>query len=192
MNDFVVWRSCYEEGLCVIGNPHGLEDQFPLLDGVPLLTGWPEKVTCKMSPKYPKDIQLADNLYGCSYPIVSGRIKEQIAAADGGGQIEFLPVTILNHKGRVASTGYYFLNPVGSVDCIDIDKSRVKWNAIDNTVISSFEQLVLKEDAIPPGVAVFRPKHRTQTILASRSLADRLEADGFTGLYFMEPSQFQG
>jgi hypothetical protein len=124
--------------------------------------------------------------------VVSGRLKEQIAAADSAGQIEFLPVTILNHKGRVASEDYFFLNPVGSVDCIDIEKSGVEWNDIDDTVISSFEQLVLKEDAVPPGVALFRPLHGTKTILVSRSLADRLETDGLTGLYFVEPDEYQG
>jgi hypothetical protein len=192
MNDFVIWAAGYYEGFCVIGNPKGFAKQFLLLDGVPLLEQWPEDVVCKMSPKYPKDIKLADNLYGCGYTIVSGRLRERIPAPEGGRQIEFLPVTILNHKERVASKDYYILNPVGSVDCIDIEKSGVVWNAIDNKIISTFAQLVLKDEAIPPGAAVFRPTYRTRTILARRSLADQLSADGFSGLYFTEPAAFQG
>jgi hypothetical protein len=192
VNDFLIWGACYREGFCAIGSPKGFAKQFLLLDGVPLLQQWPENVVCKMSPKYPKDIQVADNLYGSGYAIVSGRLKEQITHAIGTLQIEFLPVTILNHKERIASKDHYIVNPVGSVDCIDTEKSGVVWNAIDTKVISAFEQLVLKEDAIPPGVAIFRPTYRTRTILVRRFLADQLSADGFTGLYFTEPAAFRG
>jgi hypothetical protein len=192
MNDFVIWAAGYYQGFCVIGKPKGFAQQFLLLDGVPLLDQWPEDVVCKMSPKYPKDIQLADNLYGCGLTIVSARLKERIAPGEDGGQIEFLPVTVLNHKERIASKDYYLVNPVGSVDCIDIEKSGVVWNAIDSTSISAFQQLALKEDAVPPAVAVFRPAYRTQTILARRSLADRLSADGFSGLFFREPADYRG
>ena len=192
MNDFVIWAAGYYEGFCVVENPDGFAKQFLLMKGVPLLGQWPENVVCQMSAQYPKDIQLADNLFGSDYPLVSGRLKERIVAANDGSQIEFLPVTILNHKERVASKDYYLLNPVGSLDCIDIEKSGVVWNAINNKVISAFAQLVLREDTIPPGVAVFRPTYRTMTILARRSLTDQLSVDGFSGLYFTEPAAFRG
>jgi hypothetical protein len=192
MNDYVIWAAGYYEGFCVVGKPKGFSQQFLLLEGVPLQCQWPEDVVCKMSPRYPKDIKLSDNLYGCGLTIVSGRLKERITPTEGGGQIEFLPVTVLNHKERVASKDYYLVNPLGSVDCIDIEKSGVVWNAIDTSSISAFQQLALKEDAIPPAVAIFRPTHRTQTILARRSLAEQLSADGFTGLFFTEPAAFKG
>jgi hypothetical protein len=192
MDEFVIWESEYNEGSCVIGNPAGFEDQFLLMEGVPLLKQWPENVACEMSPQYPKDIRLTDNLYGCDYPVVSQRLKEQIAVLAGAGEVEFLPVSILNHKGRVASKDYFMLNPVGNVDCIDTEKSGAKWNAIDTTVISHFKRLVLKADAVPAGVGVFRPTHRTRTILLRRQVADRLSSDGFTGLCFTEPARYRG
>jgi hypothetical protein len=192
MDDFVIWGKRYEEGWCVITNPSGFKNQFMLAEGVPLLKEWPGDVFCKMSPKYPKDIRLTDNLHGGSYPVISKGLKEKIAALAGASSIEFLPVTIFNHKGRVASKDYFILNPVGSVDCIDLEKSGVTWNAIDETDISHFEQLVLKRKTVPAEVSVFRLKHQTGTILVRRSLAKQLSSDGFTGLHFLEPATYKG
>jgi hypothetical protein len=145
-----------------------------------------------MSSKYPKDIQLTDNLHGGSYIVISQCLKEQIATLAGASQIEFLPVVILNHKGRVASSEYFVLNPIGSVDCIDIEKSGAVWNAIDQTDISHFERLVLQNESVPAEVGMFRPTHRTRTILLRRSLAEKLSSNGFTGLHFLELAQFRG
>ena len=192
MDDFVIWGKRYQEGSCVVSNPIGFGDQFLLMEGVPLFEQWPEDVVCKMSPKYPKDIQLTDNLHGGSYAIISQRLKEQITALAGASQIEFLPVTILNHKGRVASKDYFVLNPVGSVNCIDIEKSGAVWNAIDKSDISHFQRLVLKDGEVPADVGMFRPAHRTRTILVRRSVADQLSSAGFTGLYFQEPATYRG
>jgi hypothetical protein len=192
MDDFVIWGKRYKEGSCVIGNPAGFQDQYLLMEGVPLLGQWPEDVVCKMSPKYPKDIQLTDNLHGGSYVVISQRLKERIAALAGASQIEFLPVTVMNHKGRAASKDYFILNPVGSVNCIDIEASGAVWNAIDETDISHFERLVLKGSAVPPDVGMLRPMHRTRTILVRRPVADQLTSEGFTGLYFQEPATYRG
>jgi hypothetical protein len=192
MDDFIIWKKEYNEGYCVIGDPVGFEDEFLLMEGVELLKQWPDNVVCKMSARYPKDIQLADNLYGGSYAVISQRLKEKVAALGGASPLEFLPVTILNHKGRSASKDYFILNPVGSVDCIDIKKSGVEWNSIDEDDISDVEQLVLKKGAVPAKVVVFRPKHLASTILVRRALADQLSSDGLTGLYFEELEDFSG
>ena len=173
MDDFVIWQNEYNEGYCVIGDPVGFDDEFLLTEGVTLMKQWPENIVCKMSARYPKDIQLSDNLYGGTYAFISRRLKEKVAALGGASQIEYLPVTILNHKGRVASKEYFILNPVGSVECIDIKKSGVEWNAIDKEDISDVEKLVLRRGSVPANVNVFRPKHLAATILVRRSLANQ-------------------
>src|ERR1019366_10147436 len=172
MMDFVIWNSQYNEGECVISNPAGFKDQFLLLEGVPLLNEWPEDVVCKMSPQYPKDVKLTDNLYGGNYAVISKRLKDKTVALAGASQVEFLPVSVLNHKKRVASKDYFVMNPVGTLDCIDIEKSGVVWNALNKGLISQVEQLILKGDVVPPEVGVFRPTNMAHVILVRRSLAD--------------------
>jgi hypothetical protein len=192
MDNFVIWGKRYQPGSCVVSNPSGFEDQFMLAEGVSLLGQWPANVVCKMSPKYPKDIELTDNLHGGNYPVISQRLKTKIAASASANQCEFLPVSVLNHKGRVASKDYFILNPVGSVDCIDTEESEVEWNDLDETDISEMERLVLRENDVPAEVNLFRAKYLLGTILVRRSLADQLSSDGFTGLYFREPTKFRG
>jgi hypothetical protein len=192
MDDIAIWGKRYNKGFCVIDNPEGFKDQFLLMKGVQILSQWPENIVCRMSDEYPKDIQLSDNLCGGNYQVISQGLKEKLAAVAGSGHIEFLPVTILNHKGRVASKDYFVLNPVGSVECIDVEKSGVVWNAIDESDISRMKQLVLRDGAIPAAVSIFRAQHLLSTILIRRALANQLSSDGFTGLYFRDPARFRG
>ena len=192
MDEFVIWGKKYNKGSCVIDNPEGFDDQFLLAKGVPLLDQWPDNVVCRMSGDYPKDIQLTDNLCGGNYAVVSQGLKEKITALAGAGKIEFLPVSVLNHKGRVASKDYSILNPVGSVDCIEIEKSGVVWNDLDASDIDRMKRLVLNEAAVPAEAGMFRAEHLLGTILVRRSLADQLSANGFTGLHFQEPARFRG
>ena len=91
VDEFVVWNKEYSEGSCVIGDPAGFEDEFLLTEGVKLLDQWPDNVVCKMSARYPKDIQLTDNLYGGSHTVVSGRLREQVAALGGANPLSFCP-----------------------------------------------------------------------------------------------------
>jgi hypothetical protein len=192
INGVVVWQKRYKEGFCAVTNPQGFERQFLLLRGVSLADVWPVGVSCKMSPRYPKDIQLSDSLYGGSYPVVSARLKEALTEPLSVGKTEFLPVVIINHKGRVASDEYFVVNPLETIDCIDQVKSDVKWNNINPDVISSCKQLVLREDVIPAEVGFFRPKHMLATYLMRRQLADALVKNGFTGLYFVDPEKYRG
>lgn len=192
MEDFVIWDSAYSEGFCVIENPEGFEDEFLLSEGVPLVEQWPARVVCRMDSEFPKDIQLPDNLFGAGYPVISQRLKGRLTSLAATSKIEFLPVVILNHKGRVASKDYFLFNPLGAIDCIDTEKSGVVWNSINPESISRVKQLVLKKDAVPAQVGVFRPEHLTRKILLRRSLYEGLAVDGVTGLMFAELAKFRG
>ncbi len=160
------------------------------LAGARLADKWPEDVSFTMSPRYPKDIKLSDNLYGGNYRVVSTRLKEALEPLAGNSNIEFLPVSILNHKERVASKEYFIINPVDVFDCIDQKKAQVVWNAIDESVISSVKELALKKDVIPKDSMVFRPKYMSKTIVVRDQVVDQLSADGLSGLVFVEPSEF--
>jgi uncharacterized protein DUF1629 len=188
----LIWDNDYREGFCVITKAEPFKEQWLLLKGVPLKNKWPDDVVCRMSSEYPKDIQLSDNLYGCSYRVVSRRLRDILEPLASMSKIEYLPISVLNHKGRAASKDYFVMNPLDVIDCIDQKKSCVVWNAINTTAISSCDQLVLREDSIPTGCAVFRPKFMLPTILARRDIAAQLSSAGLTGLFFLEPSNYKG
>jgi hypothetical protein len=98
----------------------------------------------------------------------------------------------MNHKGRVASTEYSILHSLDVCDCIDLEKSQVKWNPLDKAKILSCNSLILKPEAMPPQLSLFRLKHWGSNIMASEALVKKLQEKGFIGFRFIEPSGFTG
>jgi hypothetical protein len=192
MSRFLIWENSYVEGFCVLTGLKGFNQPWLLAKGVALANNWPSDATFSMSPDYPTDMKLSDQVFGGSYRVVSIRLKEALSSIDESSNIEFLPVSILNHKGRLASKDYFIMNPLDSIDCINQDESGVIWNKIDTSMISSCEKLVLKEDAIPEGSVMFREKFMRNTILIRRDIADKLLSTEMSGLFFLEPSQYTG
>lgn len=188
---FFIWRASYKDGFCVIQPPEGIIKSYQLNRGISRAEGWSPDTVCRMNPEFPKDIQLADNLIGTGLAVVSDQMRELLIKEEINN-IEFLPVTILNHKGRVASNDYSIMNPLDVIDCIDLDGSIVKWNLIKKDLISGCKQLVLKEDAVPIECKIFRPKFWPTEILIRTELVEKLFSAGFTGLYFKDPLEYTG
>jgi hypothetical protein len=189
--EFVLWQKRHEEGFCVIKNPAGIEKAYQLQDGAALAERFPPDVYCEMSPHFPKDIKLAENLYGAAVVVISKKIVEMLEQ-EAVNNTEFLPIKIINHKGRIASRDYFILNPLDILDCIDIEQSGVRWNAIRKDKISSCKRLILKEEEIAARYKIFRPKFWTRLILVRRALAEQLSAAGFAGLAFLNPLDYIG
>jgi hypothetical protein len=188
---FGIWRDNYEKGLCVVEPPVGLKKGYEVREGISRVEGWPADVVCRMDPEYPKDIELSDNLYGAGVPIVSARIRDFLSAAEVDN-IEFLSVTIMNHKDRVASRDYFIMNPLRIIECIDLEKSSVKWNLIDRELIDSCKKLVLDDKAIPDDCKVFRAKFLPMRIIVRGQLVKALGTVGFKGLCFTDVLKYTG
>ena len=188
---FVRWKTSYQEGHAVIQSPEGIERLSRFVFGVPMREGFPTGVISRMDPEYPRDLVLSDSLHGAGLIVVSNRVK---ALLDGAGAecVEFLPVEIRDHKRRVASRDYLILNPYDPVDCIDLDKSGPKWNAIDPSVMMACKGLVLRPDAVHAARMVFRMKSWPMHILLRVEIADQMKRAGFTGLDFRKTEGFKG
>jgi hypothetical protein len=188
---FVIWHSISEEGVCALTPPRGAEKLYQLKRGISRFEGWPSGVVCEMRDEFPRDIQLADNMNAAGYKVISNSIKNMLVREESNN-VEFLPISILNHKGRVASRDYFILNPLGTYNCIDLDGSGVKWNTIKKDLIVSCTQLVLMDDMIPVAHKIFRPKFWPMIILLRTELAEKLSGEHFTGLYFKDPLKYKG
>ncbi len=188
--NYLRWSSGHQPGLCVIRIP--TFDDKPLNLAQPLQQTWPENVTTTMQEDYPDDIALADNLYGSYHAIISEKMKLFLQQEISDGSIEYLPITIINHKGRAEPDPYYVLHPRTLVDCIDLEASEVEWNPLDPEEINDCEGLVLNTDAIPENCRLFRLTHWGSEILVRSDLAEKLEEEGFTGLYFPEAEGYDG
>lgn len=191
MTAFYVYIARRLPGVCSLGEIEGVDDEWEVTLGVPRASGWPDDAYLSMQKNARKDIGLADSLAAVGACVLSARAKDTILGV-GETQVEFLPVTIINHKGRVASQDYFVANPVRIVDCIDINASNVDWNSIDPSLVSTVDRLVLRPDAVPPDAHMFRLRYWPQEIVVRGSLAAEIEARGLTGFLFEDPAEFQG
>ena len=149
-------------------------------------------ISYRMSDRFPDDIELSDNFKVAGQILVSGKLKQYLSSVLKDERIEYLPVSIVNHKERVALTDYFIVNSLDLVDCIDIKASKVKWNPLNKTRILSCKGLVFTPDALPATLRVFRPQHWGANILIDEGLAKDLAEKGFTGLHFFSAVGFNG
>lgn len=124
--------------------------------------------------------------------IVSGKFKEFLEKNAPNNQIEFLPIKIINFKGKVFSENHFLLNPLDIFDAIDKKASGVTWNTIDSSKISCCEKLIINESVIPEGSHIFRLKNWPSHKLISSDLAEKIKAEKITGVYFKDTYDFTG
>jgi hypothetical protein len=185
-----LWKANSGGKYCVLESLQNVPDAYEIAAGKPRLTGFPKNAQYHMNREFKKQVALADNLWGPGgHRVISGKLKSFVETRKPVG-VEFLPVSIIDHKGKVASADYFLLHPVRIVDCIDQKKSQIDWNAIDKDQISSCPELVFNLKAIPEDALVFRPRHMEYEVFVQRQLADDISAEGFTALLFMEPEEY--
>ncbi len=189
--DWKIWSADPPEGHCTLG-PAFIEAWDEMREGQPVLGKLAGPVEVRMSDDFPDDLVVSDNMETSGYIVVSQRLKAHLEAHIGAARLEFLPTTVLNHKGRVAPGEYFVVHPLDIVDCIDLKASKVKWSPLNKARIASCKGLVLTPEALPADMPVFRPRHWSVLLMVSGALAASLEAAGFTGLYFSSASGYNG
>jgi len=187
----LIWMSMEPPGHCVL-DPTFIPNTRKLHAGEPVAGEFPKDVTYRMSDRFPDDLLLSDTFKVSGQILASSAMKTHLEAALPGHNIEYLPVTIVNHKQRVASSEYFIVHSLDVVDCIDVKKSKVKWNPLNKTTIMSCKGLVISSEAIPSHLRLFRPKHWGDNMMAASDLATALESSGFSGLRFIPAAGFTG
>jgi hypothetical protein len=144
-----------------------------------------------MDPEFPGDTELSDSLYGGGFRIVSPGMRAFLQRVQPD-HIEYLPVRIVDHQGRVASEQYSLVHPVGQVDCIDLEASGVDWSPLDPKLIDSCDQLIIDARRVPPERVIFRPKHLAGVILVRDDVARELSSSGLRGVFLQPASEYIG
>jgi hypothetical protein len=125
--------------------------------------------------EYPQDakIFMSDEEPGIEIPdlvpntglmlIVSKRLKEGIEAVNRG-PIQYLPLSIYNHKKRLASSDYFIVNPLGTVDVLDTSASEIEY--LDGEIVG-ITKYVLDAKKIVHAPDIFRIKENPETYVVS-------------------------
>jgi hypothetical protein len=187
---YLIWRYESVDGACVLGALRGLEKTFRLNDGTPLAAQFPGDVAFHMHPDYPNDLLLVDNLLNRDMVIVASRRLQECVREHAPADVEYLPVSIVDHKGRIASKDYSIIHPVNPIDCIDMGNSVFEADLIDANDIESFDKLVLDETKIPPARSLFRLRGFWEITLVRQDLAKAIDAMGLSGLSWLDVEDY--
>jgi hypothetical protein len=191
MTDYLVWEAHWKDGWCRLGDLENVDESYRLLYGESYAKEFPAKARFKMDPDFPNDTLLADcllNLLGelvVSQPVVELLQREKLP------KVEYLPVKVLDHRGRSVGQPYSIVHPVSPVDCLDIKACEPTWSASDPEDILFLKHLVIDAKRVEPKRRLFRcASHATPKII-HRSLAKALTAAKLTGLKFLELKDYQ-
>jgi len=190
--EYLSWKARPGKGTCSTRSIQNVENSHDLGRGRPRSKGFPSDAYFQMNPDYPKDIKLVDQVCNIGHFIlVSSRMVEFLRTLNLNNT-EFLPVSILNHRGGVAAEDYFVIHACEIVDCIDKDASDVMWGSIDKDLIAGVYTLEFKENSIPEDVLVFRPKHLEYHTFVREDIAEAIENEGFEGPRFVPLDEFGG
>jgi len=107
--------------------------------------------------------------------IVSGAVKNVMGKFHPDPTaLEMLRVIICDHKKRVASDEYWFVNPIGVLDCLDLNKSVIKRSSTSEVI--SVKSMVLRAGGIDPAKPLFRPKESPSVYIIRHDLLMAIKA----------------
>jgi hypothetical protein len=172
---FFELNTCYLKAhdLCMI---HHAPDKVRHIDYMlswgtqlgPLYPGDLEHARIFMVPEYGMGLGgLVSNT--CGHLIVSTPIKDVInAQVEDPRQLEILRVAICDHKKRLVNDGYWYINPIGSLDCLDQIKSSIERD--DDGEVISVEKKVLSLRGIDQKKPLFRIKESRDSYIIRHDL----------------------
>ncbi|QQR45134.1 hypothetical protein JKA73_03050 [Myxococcus xanthus] len=168
----------------------GMDRSYELLKGIPQSGRFPSTALFRMSANYPKDIGLTDSLANVNELLVASRRLKEFLEARKLPNLEYLAVSVLDHKGRVASNEYFLVHPIQPQDCLDLQASNPRYNKINPSLISRVDELVIDVSKITPGVGLFRLAGFGKPLIIHRELATEISQAGFVGPVFIELNRY--
>lgn len=119
--------------------------------------------------------------------VFSARFRELLSRI-GVNNIEYYNLNIVNPVTHEEYSDYRIANVVGLVDCVDKEKSDLKY--YDNGDIKRIRKLVLDESRIPAELRIFRLSNRKIIAVVHQSIKDAIDDAGITGCVFYRPEEY--
>lgn len=164
------------------------QKSYELFKGISVQSWWPPDMVFQLSDDH--GVKLTDSIPNTlNMNIVSERLKG-LLVEKSGAEIEFLPVRIRNQKERMLDEPYYVMNPLGSIPCMDRERSEFKDSALNPDQVRKFLKLVLDESKIPSEAKLFRLAEKKNLVLTREDLAKDILRAGCDGMIFVDLEDF--
>jgi hypothetical protein len=102
---------------------------------------------------------------------------------ESGVALECLPFTLFDHKKREASRDYFIINPLGTFDCLDLQKSVVVYSKQKPGAIVSVRTPRLDPRKVASAPDFFRIQEVPYAYVISARLAAQIQALQPTNFY---------
>ncbi|MDG9668046.1 hypothetical protein ONV78_09905 [Hahella sp. CR1] len=176
-----------EEKYCFTSKtPDGGIDSYDLIAGFRLSDEYPdgiEEVTLSLEDQFP-GVELASFIGNTDKMLAFSKKAATLITSMSESEIEVVPFILYNQKGKVHSTDYVFLNPVGDRDCINWKESICTRDSEGD--ISTYDKVVFSKAKLNEAPHIFRVKNHTGYCLFSEELVKALLDAGHTNLVFKD------
>jgi hypothetical protein len=190
--DYLVWQAQWQDDWCRLGLLQNVEGPAQLRYGLSRAAGFPDSASFRMDADFPNDTLLTDCLKNSSGELVVSESVVAYLRKAKVDHVEFLPVTVLDHRGRPVDERYTIVHPISPVECLNLEASQPQWNRIIPGQIRRVEKFVIDPARVDPQRILFRCAAYTEPKIVHRSLADGMKEAGFVGCEFVDLEAFRG
>lgn len=184
MEQYYIIRPAGDDGDCALyDTPEDLENFHLPARGKPFGDDIPERLEFHMAAEEP-GFNVPDLVWNAfNYLIVSDAFKKLLEDNLRHQQVEFIPCSIINHKGRVAVDNYFVVNIIGALDCVDMANTNAT-PGMRKGQINIIKKLNIFPEKIPAEIDIFRIKERPGLMLVSHNLKEKIEKNSLSGVEF--------
>lgn len=185
-NYFILEAQESDEYCAIYDFPDNMEDIEMPSDGS-RMNGLYEPQTFRMADEVPGLVipDVINNALG--YLMVSPPVQALLSSR-ATAEIEYLPFTILNHKGRPSGNGY-IVNVIGTVSCVDIEKTEGLPDPVNEGWLMSLDVLHLDQEQADRAPNIFRIDVMPRVIVIRDDLRAALQDHGVTGARYLKTGE---
>lgn len=154
------------------------------------MNDWPDNISLTFSADFPDSVELTDNIRNTHGWLIASAALRNIIQTHQTDDLEFLPVSIHNHKGRVAADDCSIVNFLQLTEVVDRSASVFRVDAAYDDQISKYDKLSLLKEIEEHGPAILRMKETPMLILVREDLARAIESAGMTGIAFVSTDTY--
>jgi hypothetical protein len=130
-----------------------------------------------------RGIELCELVGTTRNAILAGlQFKELIQKHCPAGSIEVLPLAIYDHRKRLLSDEYSFVNPLGAFDCVDLGRSSILWDNGPGSEVLRIRTFVIDRNRGLHAPQLFRPEHGRSSYILRYELAVDIKNAGLSNV----------
>ncbi|MCP4133648.1 MAG: hypothetical protein GY754_21955 [bacterium] len=189
IKDYLVWTIDRQElNACYVGRLKSVKNEIKRKrdfdEGLSQIEDFPDDAYFQMDSQYPYSTLLTDHIHNSTNLIIASKEMKEFLSEENLTNLEYLPVSIRDYKGRVRSKDFYIVHPINPVDCLDPEK----W---DPGIVHNCENIAVIDSKVDVTRKIFKFNQFYKPVMIHCELAEKIKEKGFTGNDFCKLRDFR-